>query len=311
MNNVIIIIMEDIYYKILGANFNQKGYQYHKGLNVLDKPFENNGSCVPGGLYFTNIENIFKFINYGVYLVKVTIPEDAQMVKDPDNDKWRADKIIISDEKDLREIDTIKYLIEQGADIKRDYHFVLDFTINNNLHKMLEYILTICKDIKINLSVPSVLPIYSTDMAKVLINHKAKLSTYFVNQIIEHYDLEIIKIIVKQDDPTGLIYYIYNMAVKINDLNIVKILYENNSEIKNMYELNSGVFKLALAQQSFNVLNFMIENNFKISVDIYAYIIDRKTDPNVKSYVVKNYNKIMQNDINYINYENRPNYKLL
>lgn len=288
--------MEHTFYKVMSINFNQKGYQYHEGLNILDKPFESTGSCVPGGLYFTNIENIFKFINYGVYLVKVTVPEDAQMVKDPNNDKWRADKIIISDKKDLFEIDTIKYLIENGADIKRDYHFVLDFAINNNLHNMLEYILTICKDIKINLSVPSVLPIYSTNMAKVLINHKAKLSTYFVNQIIEHYDLEIIKIIVKQDDPTGLIYYIYNMAVKINDVNIVKILYENNSEIKNMYELNSGVFKLALTQESFSILDFMIENNFKISLNINSYIVNRETDPDIKSYIAKNYDKIMKNN---------------
>nr|URM61925.1 ankyrin repeat domain containing protein [Mimivirus sp.] len=91
--------MNNTYCKVLSSNFNQKGYQYNEGLNVLDKPFESTGSCVPGGLYFTNTENIFKFINYGIYLVKVTIPEDAQMVKDPDNDKWRADKIIISEKK--------------------------------------------------------------------------------------------------------------------------------------------------------------------------------------------------------------------
>ncbi|AVG46616.1 ankyrin repeat protein [Acanthamoeba polyphaga mimivirus] len=294
-----------MYCKVLNANFNQKGYQYNEGLNILDKPFENTGSCVPGGLYFTNINNIFKFINYGIYLVKVTIPEDAQMVKDPDNDKWRADKIIISDKRDLRQIDTIKYLVENGANIKRDYHFMIDFAINNGLHDILEYILTICKDIGIKLSVPNVLPIYSTDMAKVLVNHVAKLSTHFVDQIINNNDLKIIKIIINNDKYISHILYIYQKAAYYNKLDIIKLLHRTHYQLGASDSHNTLAFISAIKNESYDVLDYIIDSGLKKSFNIESYIYNDKIHPRMKSYLCKNYEKIMKNNIMYVDFGNR------
>lgn len=296
--------MSDIYCKVLNSNFNQKGYQYNEGLNVLDKPFESTGSCVPGGLYFTNIENIFKFINYGIYLVKVTVPVDAQMVKDPDNDKWRADKIIISDKKDLRQIDTIKYLIENGANIKRDYHFVIDFTINNGLHDILEYILTICKDIGIKLSVPNVLPVYSTNMAKILVKEKAKMSTQFVDQIIKNNDLKIIKKIISCEKYISHILYIYQGAAYYNKLDIIKLLHRTHYQLETSDSHNTLAFISAVKNESYNVLNYMIDHGLKISFDIQSYIYNDKIHLRMKSYLCKNYDKIMKNNVMYVNFGN-------
>ncbi|ANB50965.1 hypothetical protein [Powai lake megavirus] len=327
--------MNNTYCKVLSSNFNQKGYQYNEGLNVLDKPFESTGSCVPGGLYFTNIENIFKFINYGIYLVKVTVPVDAQIVKDPDNDKWRADKIIISDKKDLRQIDTIKYLVDNGANIKRDYHFVIDFAINNGLHDILEYILTICKDIGIKLSVPNVLPIYSTNMAKILVKYTAKMSTKFVNQIIDNNDLKIIKKIISHDKYISHILYIYQRAAYSNKLDIIKLLHRTHyqletndshntlafiSAIKNeSYDVinyiihhqlgtsdshNTLAFISAVKGESYDVLNYMIDCGLKISFDIESYIYNDKIHLRMKSYLCKNYDKIMKNNVMYVNFGN-------
>ncbi len=297
--------MNNTYCKVLSSNFNQKGYQYNEGLNVLDKPFESTGSCVPGGLYFTNIENIFKFINYGIYLVKVTVPEDAQMVKDPDNDKWRADKIIISDKKDLRQIDTIKYLIENGANIKRDYHFVIDFTINNGLHDILEYILTICKDIGIKLSVPNVLPVYSTRMAKILVKEKAKMSTQFVDQIIKNNDLKIIKKIISCEKYISHILYIYQRAAYSNKLDIIKLLHRTHYQLETNDSHNTLAFISAVKNESYNVLNFMIDYGLKISFDIQSYIYNDNIHLRMKSYLCKNYDKIMKNNVMYIDFGNR------
>ena len=39
---------------------NHHGYQYKDGLNILQEPFAETGSCVPGGFYFTDIDNIFR-----------------------------------------------------------------------------------------------------------------------------------------------------------------------------------------------------------------------------------------------------------
>ena len=59
------------YYKVTSENECHQGYQYTDGLNILDKPFEKEGSCVPGGLYFTNLDHIAKFSTFGVWLREV------------------------------------------------------------------------------------------------------------------------------------------------------------------------------------------------------------------------------------------------
>jgi len=89
-----------MYLKITNKNENHHRYQYRDGLNVLDKEFDNNpkNSCTEGGLYFTNKEFIHNFYNYGIYLRIVELPIDDlefRMIKDPEGDKWRANKIIL------------------------------------------------------------------------------------------------------------------------------------------------------------------------------------------------------------------------
>ena len=73
------------YFKITNFNENHHGYQYQDGLNVLDKPFEKDGSCVEGGLYFTDLKNIYNYYGYGCWLREITLPlddPDFQMVED-------------------------------------------------------------------------------------------------------------------------------------------------------------------------------------------------------------------------------------
>src|SRR5579872_5531766 len=105
-----------IYFKVTNENECHYDFQYKDGLNIL--PFAKSESCVPGGLYFTNQENISKFFNYGMYIRQVTIPLDAQIYKD--TDKWRADKIILGHRYTISEfiikykIDAIDYAAENG-----------------------------------------------------------------------------------------------------------------------------------------------------------------------------------------------------
>ena len=87
-----------MYFKITNQEECHNRYQYKTGLNILDKPFEKEGSYVPGGLYFTTLDHIDKFYNHGIWLRVVIIPDDAQIVKDPSGDRWREDKIILGGE---------------------------------------------------------------------------------------------------------------------------------------------------------------------------------------------------------------------
>src|SRR5690349_5275845 len=103
--------MNEIYYKITNKDENHNGYQYYDGLNILDKPFEKDGSCVSGGLYFTSIKHIFKYLSYGCYLREIKLPNDCQWMMDPEGDKFRADKLIFVNRYELADPKTFQMLI--------------------------------------------------------------------------------------------------------------------------------------------------------------------------------------------------------
>jgi len=68
-----------MYYKITNSTENHHGYRHKDGL------FAETCSCCVGGFYFTDIENILQFLEYGIYLGEITLPvndDDFKMVKD-------------------------------------------------------------------------------------------------------------------------------------------------------------------------------------------------------------------------------------
>lgn len=112
-----------MYFKITNANENHFGYQYADGLNILDKQFEKEGSCVPGGLYFSDEKNILNFMDYGIFLREIELPHedsDFRMVQDPLQHvrKWRANKIILGKKYHLSDIRTYHLLQSLGVDLQ-------------------------------------------------------------------------------------------------------------------------------------------------------------------------------------------------
>jgi len=102
------------YWKVTNEDECHYGLQYKTGLIIDPKPFNNdpNESCVEGGIYFTTKEFIHRFFWIGTNL------------RHPNNDKYRADKVILGEKKDLNyyfdhlfdkktfPIDEYKYLIK-------------------------------------------------------------------------------------------------------------------------------------------------------------------------------------------------------
>lgn len=114
------------YFKILNKQECHHGLQYKTGLNIDPVPFEEKGSCVPGGIYFAS-KDIFAFSHYGVWVREVKIPKDAKMVKDPEEgpEKFRADRVILGRKRKLWKEATIKWMIKNGADIHADDDWAL------------------------------------------------------------------------------------------------------------------------------------------------------------------------------------------
>ena len=107
------IVSKKIFYKVTDFKEINNGYIYKDGLNILDKPFERYGSCVPGGLYFTTLEHIHKFYNYGCYLREVILPienPEFKIILDPDENTYRANMIILGQKYSLSNTETYKTL---------------------------------------------------------------------------------------------------------------------------------------------------------------------------------------------------------
>src|SRR5271170_7606741 len=78
------------FYKITNAKEIHRGFAYKDGLNILDKKFNGHGSCVAGGLYFTNLYNLHNFYAFGIHLREIFLPlddPDFQMIIDPNGGK--------------------------------------------------------------------------------------------------------------------------------------------------------------------------------------------------------------------------------
>jgi len=129
------------FYKILNSNECHHGLQFKTGLNVDPVPFQKEGSCVRGGIYFAR-EDILAFLGYGPWLRKVTIPTDAEMVLDPgkEPEKWRASKVILG-KKEKITVEVIERLIQEGANVHVGTDFALRWASINGYLEIVKLLL--------------------------------------------------------------------------------------------------------------------------------------------------------------------------
>lgn len=130
------------FYKITNLHEKHYGMQYTTGLNVDIREFNPRGSCNAGGLHYAR-EDILYFLNYGVWLREVTIPEDAKEYKDPQEfpSKWKADKIILGERREITE-EVLLELVEEGATLcagSSEYlHGFFGFLVTKHYDKLIQ-----------------------------------------------------------------------------------------------------------------------------------------------------------------------------
>jgi len=135
------------YLKITNAEENHNGLQYHDGLVEDIVPFESEGSCCAGGIYFTTPEYICGYLGFGVNVREVTVPEDAQMVKDPEGNKWRASAVILGPKRSLSEVSTWKWLVSVGADIHAYEDEAVKYASEHGHLEVVKYLVSLGADI--------------------------------------------------------------------------------------------------------------------------------------------------------------------
>ena len=127
-----------IYLKITNSNETHHGLKFKRG--VIEDPLEwnNNANCEPGGIYFTTPKYICKFLEYGIWLREVTIPDDAKIAHG--DNKSKANKLIFGKRRDLRKIKTWEWLVSIGADIHADNDHALRMASQKDYFDIVKYL---------------------------------------------------------------------------------------------------------------------------------------------------------------------------
>jgi hypothetical protein len=171
------------YYKILNKKECHNGLQYKDGLNEDPLSFAEDGSCVPGGIYFAS-KDIFAFIDYGPWIREVTIPEDVKMIKDPGYgpeklrygpEEFRADKVILGSRRKI-DAEVIKELIREGADIHAGNDCALRWAAGNGHTEIVKLLLD--RDADIHGALRRAVESGYTETVKLLLDRGANTYVY-------------------------------------------------------------------------------------------------------------------------------------
>lgn len=226
------------YYKITNKTENHNGFQYKDGLNILKEAFNDDPmeTCCSGGFYFTNATNIFKFLDYGCFLREVKLPKDDpkfRMIRDPSGDKWRCNRFILGERHNLRDIKTMRMLLDNGADIHINNDQALKWCLSNGYFEMAKFLLSRGADIDAVL-----IPISTINLAvlKFLTKNGADISAgdeFALMMSAENGRFQVVKFLVENGTD---IHAIDDSALKLSarrgHLKIVKFLVEKGANVR-------------------------------------------------------------------------------
>ena len=232
-----------MYFKITNAEENHNGFQYVDGLNILKEKFNDdpNQSCCAGGLYFTDAANIIEFISYGIYLREVTLPTnnpDFLMIKD--NNKWRANMIILGKRYDLFNVNTFKYLIECGANNHTSSTYFLCWSASNGHLDVIKYLIEKGTDVHAG-------------------------GDYALRFSANNGHLNVVKYLIENganvhaDDNAAL-----RLSAEYGHLDVVKYLIENGA---NVHADNDYALRWSAREGYLDVVKYLIENGANVHAD--------------------------------------------
>jgi hypothetical protein len=194
-----------MFLKITNQEENHHGLQYHTGLVEDIIPFERKGTCVAGGIYFTTPQYICRFLSFGEWIRELTIPKDAEMVKDPGGDKWRASKVVLGKRRNIYKIETWKWMIENKVNLAGKHLDDLDDFVEKLL----------CEE--------------KFEIVKYLIKNGYKISYMNLEFIIENSNFDIFKLCIQY----GVnINSAMNLSIIVNNIKFVRLLVTKGANIK-------------------------------------------------------------------------------
>ena len=96
-----------IFIKLTNQKENHNKYQFKTGLNIDSLPFNPEGECQPGGIYFCLLEDLSLWLHYNdqimFYVRFVTIPADAQVWLE--TNKFKTNQLILGDRTKITDLE--------------------------------------------------------------------------------------------------------------------------------------------------------------------------------------------------------------
>ena len=111
-----------MYVKVLNNGLVMRRFQYKLGLNEDTKPLNKDPGCTEG-LHFCEVRDVFRWVGLGETLAIVEIPEGEEIIKC--KRKLKSHRIIIKEVMPLWNVETIEFLVKNGADVHMCNDYVL------------------------------------------------------------------------------------------------------------------------------------------------------------------------------------------
>ena len=98
-------------YKILKPNMKHFNYQWREGVNIDVLPWNPSGSCEPGGLYFTTIDQLHNYAQNPYaqcWVGRVTLDDNEEVWQE--QGKWKAHRVFLEEPVRVKDLpDRLKY----------------------------------------------------------------------------------------------------------------------------------------------------------------------------------------------------------
>ncbi|AQN68326.1 ankyrin repeat protein [Saudi moumouvirus] len=240
--------MSKIFYKLTNKDECHHNYQYDDGLNILEGKFNDNPKdlYVSGRLYFSDAENICKYLNSeSFYLREVFLPDndpDFKMIKN--ETCFGANKIILGKRYFLNNLGTLEYMMSNGINIRAGNDALIKWYCQKGYIDNVNLLLS--QNIPVDIEDNSLIQIASFNKHLELVQFLvAKGSDPKCNNnrcirwAAENGDIEMVKYLISIDcDPFVNNHCLIQLAAKYGDLELVEWLYKHSLDPKSRNNLS-------------------------------------------------------------------------
>lgn len=230
---------------------------YKTGINVDKRPFRSSSLCIYPA------ESVFDYASWCRYVREITISDDQEIYVS--KFRFKANKLILGEKMPLYNIDTLKILLDAGADIHTEDDLILFNAVDEEEIEIVKYLLDRGADINAIQSNTS-----ETVLSRAASNNNVSMLEFLLSAGAD----------IHAHDDIALRYAAYDGAFEA-----IQFLIQKGA---NVTAHNSGALTNAAMHGHLKVVKLLVQNGAEISADNYAplYWALKRKQHNVFSYLV-------------------------